>query len=168
MLVLPFEYSPQEFFATEIVARFVLGSAQIFLHSGLGSDSRMIHSRQPKDFESLHPRAACENVLDRVVQNMAECKHARDVRRRHHDRKRWLRGLRICYEIAIPQPALIPLRFNRVRIVPLGKFSHRDQSSESGARLQIADTYRARHSASPLLKGEATQLRQLATAMTFS
>jgi hypothetical protein len=31
---------------------------------------------------------------------------------------------------------LIPLRFNRLGIVSLGKFSHRDQSSESGARLQ--------------------------------
>src|SRR6266436_5038676 len=154
MFVLPLQYSPQKFFATEIVARLVLGPAQIFFHSSLGSDSRMIHSRQPKDFESLHPRAACENVLDRVVQNMAEREHSRDVRRRHHDRKGWLRGLRICYEIAILQPALIPLRFNRIRIVPLGKFSHRDQSSESAERLQIADTHRARDSASPLVKGE--------------
>src|SRR5262245_8110889 len=61
---------------------------------------------------------------------MPECEHARDVRRRHHDRKRWLRRLRICYEIAILQPVLIPLRFNRIRIVSLGKLSHRDQSSE--------------------------------------
>jgi hypothetical protein len=91
MLVLPFEHSPQEFFATEIVARFVLGTAQIFLYSRLGSDSRMIHPRQPKCLESLHPRAARENVLDRVVQNMAEREHAGDVRRRHHDRKRRLR-----------------------------------------------------------------------------
>ena len=136
MLVLPLQHATQKFFATEIVARFVLGPAQIFLHRGLSSDSRMIHSRQPKDFEPLHPRAASENVLDRVVQNMAEREHARDVRRRHHDRKRWLRRLRICHEIAILQPALIPFRFNRFRIVPLGKFSHRDQSSESGARLQ--------------------------------
>src|SRR4030095_9049143 len=154
MLVLPFESSPQEFFAPEIVARFVLGPAQIFLNSGLGSDSRMIHSRQPKDFEPLHPRAACENVLNRVVQNMAKRKHARDVRRRHHDRKCWLRGLRICYEIAILQPTLIPLRFNRIRIVPLGKFSHRDQSSESGARLQMTRVWRATYFGSPLVKGE--------------
>src|SRR6478736_5496413 len=68
---------------------------------------------------------------------MAEREHARDVRRRHHDGKRWLRRLRIRYEIAILEPALIPLRFNRIRIVPLRKFSHRDQSSESGARLQM-------------------------------
>src|SRR6476469_6004236 len=139
MFVLPFEHSPQKFFATKIVARFVLSPAQIFLHSGLGSNSRMIHSRQPKDFEPLHPRAACENILDRVPQNMAECKHPRDVRRRHHDRKRWLRGLRICYEVTVLQPALIPLRFDRLRIISLGKFSHRDQSSESGARLQMTE-----------------------------
>src|SRR5947199_9355298 len=112
MLVLPSQHSSQEFFATEIVARFVLGLAQIFLHSGLRSDSRMIHSRQPKDFEPLHPRAACENVLDRVVQNMAEREHAREVRRGHHDRKRWLRGLRICYDIAILQPSSMPPRLN--------------------------------------------------------
>src|SRR6059058_1955987 len=138
MLVLPFPHSSQEFFATEIVARFVLGLAQIFLHSGLRSDSRMIHSRQPKDFEPLHPRPACENVLDRVVQNMAEREHARDVPWRHQDRKCWLRRVWIRYEIAVLKPALIPLRFNRVRIVSLGKSSHRDQSSESGARLQIS------------------------------
>ena len=110
---------------------------QIFLHGGLGSDSGMIHPRQPKDFESLHPRAPRENVLDRIVQHMAERQHARDVRRRHHDRERRLRRIRICYEIAILQPSLIPFRFNGIRIVPLGKFSHRDQSSESGARLQM-------------------------------
>src|SRR5262252_9348987 len=67
MLVLPFQNSAQEFFAAEIVACLVLGLAQIFLHSRLGSNSRMIHSRQPKDLEPLHPRAARENVLDRVV-----------------------------------------------------------------------------------------------------
>ncbi len=134
MLVLPFQHSPQEFFATEIVARFVLGPTQIFLHSGLRSDSRMIHSRQPKDFEPLHPRAACENVLDRVVQNMAEREHARDIRRRHHDRKRWLRRLRICYEIAMLNPAPIPLRLNCIRIISFGELWHR-ASIRNGAAI---------------------------------
>src|ERR1043166_914686 len=134
MFVLPFEHSPQEFFTTEIMARFVFGSAQIFLYSGLGSDPRMIHSRQPKHFESLHPRAARENVLNRMVQNMAEREHARDVRRRHHDRKRLFRRRRICYEIAILQPALIPLRFNCIRIISLWKLCHR-ASIRNGAAI---------------------------------
>src|SRR5207247_6400433 len=85
MLVLPFQHSPQEFFATEIVARFVLGPAQMFLHRGLGSDSRMIHSRQPKNFESLHPRAPGKNVLNGVVEHVSESKHAGNVRRRRSE-----------------------------------------------------------------------------------
>src|SRR5437879_1147024 len=68
---------------------------------------------------------------------MAEREHARDVRRRHHDRKRWLRRLWIRDEITIRQPALIPLRFNGIRVVSFGQFSHRDQSSESVDHLQI-------------------------------
>jgi hypothetical protein len=91
MLVLPFQNSPQEFFAPEIVAAFVLSLAQILLHGRLGSDPCVIHPRQPEDFESLHPRAPCENVLNRVVQNMSEREHARDIWRRHHNRKRWFR-----------------------------------------------------------------------------
>src|SRR6266853_4623994 len=68
---------------------------------------------------------------------MAECEDAGDVRWRHHDRKRWLRRLRIRDAITIRQPALIPLRFNGIGVVSFGQFSHRDQSSESAARLQM-------------------------------
>ena len=32
---------------------------------------------------------------------------------------------RICYEIAILQPALIPFRFNGIRIISLGELWHR-------------------------------------------
>src|SRR5262249_50238946 len=81
----------------------------------------------------------CENILDRVVQNMAERQHTRDIRRRHHDRKRRLRRLGIRDKIAILQPALVPLRFNGIRIVPFRKFSHREQSSESAECLQLAN-----------------------------
>ena len=45
-----------------------------------------------------------------------------------------------CYsftEVAILDPALVPLRFNGFRIVSLWQVSHRDQSSESGGRLQM-------------------------------
>src|SRR6478609_4627100 len=94
---------------------------------------------------------------------MAEREHAGDVRWRHHDRKRWLRGVRICYEIAILQPPLIPLRFNRLRIVPLGKFSHRNQSSESAERLQIAKVSRATYLPLPWSR-ERTEVRDCYTS----
>ena len=45
---------------------------------------------------------------------------------------------RISYEITIVDPSLIPPRFNRFRIVPLGEFRHCDQSSETRACLQIS------------------------------
>ncbi len=127
--------------------------AQIFFDRGLRADSRVIHSRQPKNFESPHPCAACEDVLDGVVQNMAEREDAGDVRRRHHDRKRRLRRLRIRHEIAILQPALIPLRFNGIRIVSFRKFSHRDQSSESRSAF-ATDRVTARDDIAVLVKGE--------------
>src|SRR5206468_5089011 len=110
-------------------------------------------------FESLQPLAPCYNVLDRIDQNMAKREHACDIRRWHHDRKRRLRRFRICYEIAILQPALIPLRFNGIRVVPLRKLSHGDQSSETRARLQMIDV--------SFGKREASKLQRLATAMTF-
>jgi hypothetical protein len=110
----------------------------MFLDCRLRTDSRMIHARQPKNFTALHSRASRKNVLDGIVEHVAERKHAGNVWRGHHDRERRLRRIRIRNEIAIFHPALIPFRFNGLWIVSLRKFCHRDQSSKAGARLQIA------------------------------
>jgi hypothetical protein len=99
----------------------------------------MIHSRQPEDFKALHSRAARKNILNRIVENVAERKHTRDIGRRHDDRERRLRGFRVRNKIPIVDPSVTPLRFNRFRIVSLGEFHHRDQSSETRRRLQIAN-----------------------------
>src|ERR1700720_3781800 len=97
----------------------------------------MIRSGQPKHFESLHARAARENVLNRIVENVAKRQHTGDVRRRHHDRKRRLGRLRISLEIVIVDPTLIPLWLNRSWVVCLWKPRHfRLQSSEARACLQ--------------------------------
>jgi len=47
----------------------------------------MIHAWKPEHFKTLHPSAPRENILGCVVKNVAECQHASDVRRRHHDRE---------------------------------------------------------------------------------
>jgi hypothetical protein len=114
----------------------------------------MIHARQPKNFKALHSRAARENVLNGVIEHMTERKHAGDVWRGHHDRERRLRRIRIRNEVAIFRPTLIPFRFDRLWIVSLRKFCHRDQSSKAGARLQMGEASCASASASPLVKGE--------------
>ena len=85
VFILPFENAPQKLFPAEIVARFVFSPPQIFFNRSLRSDPCVIHPRQPKHLEALHARPTTENVLDRVVQNVAERKHAGDVWRRHHD-----------------------------------------------------------------------------------
>jgi len=43
MLILPFEDATQEFFAAEIVPRFIFCSPQMFLDCRLCTDSRVIH-----------------------------------------------------------------------------------------------------------------------------
>src|SRR5215470_3540855 len=143
MFILPCEYATQELFAAEIMPRLVLRSPQMFFDRGLRSDSSMIYAWQPKNFKPLHTSAPCENVLNGVVEDVAEREHAGDIWRRHYDRERRLRRLRIRNEIAIFHPTLIPLRFNRLWIVSLREFSHRDQSSKAGAGLQMTDAHLA-------------------------
>src|SRR6266511_1906082 len=109
----------------------------MFLDCRLRTDSRMIHARQPKNFKALHSRAARKNILDGVVEHVAEREHAGNVWRGHHDRERRLRRFRVRNEIAIFHPALIPFRFKQLWIVSLRNFCHCDQSSKARARLQI-------------------------------
>ena len=129
MFILPFENAPQKLFATEISAGFFLSAPQIFFDCSLSCNSGVIHAWQPQHFESLHSRAPGKNILNRVVEHVPECQHTGHVGRRHHDRKRRLGRLRIGNEISIADPALIPFRLNRLRIVSLWKFRHRDESS---------------------------------------
>ena len=73
--------------AAEVVTRDAFILAQPLFDRGLGADPGVIHSRQPKHFKSVHPRAPRQNILNRIIQNVAEGEHAGDVRRRHHDRE---------------------------------------------------------------------------------
>src|SRR5262245_14562289 len=141
MFILPCEYPTQELFVAEIMPRLVFRSPQMFFDCGLRSDSSMIYAWQPKNFKALHPCAPCENILKGIAEHVAERKHTGDIWRRHYDRERRLRRLRIRNEIAIFHPTLIPFRFNGLWIVSLREFSHRDQSSKAGAGLQMTDAH---------------------------
>ena len=140
VFVLPFEHALEKFFAAKIVATDAFVFLQPTFDRGLRADSGVIHPRQPKHFEALHPRASGENVLDAVIQNVAEGEHAGDVGRRHDDRERLLLRIRVRPEVVIVDPTLIPFRLNRLRIVGLRKLSHREESSEARARLQTQAT----------------------------
>ena len=133
---------------------FIFRSPQMFLDCRLGTDPRMIYAWQPKNFKALHSRATRKDILDGVVEYVAERKHAGDVWWGHHNGEGRLRRVRICNEIAILHPALIPFRLNRLWIVSLREFCHCDQSSKAGARLQMPEAHCTRDSVSPLVKGE--------------
>ena len=71
VFVLPFEHALQKFLAAEIVTRHAFVFAEPLFDRGLGSNSGVIHPRQPKHFETPHSRAPGKDVLNAVVQNVA-------------------------------------------------------------------------------------------------
>ena len=91
VFILPFQDAAQKFLSTEIVARFFLSAAEMFLDGGLGPDASVVGPRQPEHFATKHTRATRQDVLDRIVKNMPKSERAGDVRRRNDYRERRLR-----------------------------------------------------------------------------
>src|SRR2546427_11123360 len=113
MFILPFEHATQELLTAEIVPRFIFRSPQMFLDCRLRTNSRMIHARQPKNFKPLHSPPSRKNVLDRVVEHVAERKHASNVWRGHHDRASRLPRNRIRNGIGPLHPPLRTVKVTR-------------------------------------------------------
>ena len=102
--------------------------AQGALDDILRRDAGVIRAGQPEDFLSEHPRAAREDVLDGVVQHMAEGQHAGDIRRRDDDRVGGpLCGdaLGIGSEAFVLQPEIIPLCLDSGRRIGGSDLGHR-------------------------------------------
>src|SRR5437667_5124624 len=91
---------------------------------GLCPDAGVISSWQPQHFEALHARTARENVLDRVVEDVAKGENAGDIGRRNHNRESWLCGARIRSKIVIFDPARVPLRLDCFWVVRFRKLRH--------------------------------------------
>jgi hypothetical protein len=127
MFVLPIEHSPKKFLPANIVPSFVFRFAEVLFDRGLRPDSGMIGPGQPKHLETLHPRAACENVLDRVIEDMPEGQDTGDIGRWDDDGKRRLGRIRIRAEAARFLPMGIPFRLHRAGIVGFGQLCHREE-----------------------------------------
>ena len=89
----------------------------------------MIRAGQPENFLAIHARLAGEDVLDRVVENVAKREHAGDIRRRDDDGIRRLRRFRIRDEKLSVEPELIPLVLDGLRFVSFGNFAHAENFS---------------------------------------
>ena len=85
VLVLPFPDALHQPFAAQVVAGFLFFFEQPPLDDGLRGDAGVVGAGHPQRVVALHPLHANEDVLQRVVERVAEVEGAGDVRRRNDD-----------------------------------------------------------------------------------
>ncbi len=94
-----------------LTAQLLLGhpfGSELLLDDVLGGDGGVVHARQEQHLIAGHAPIARADVLERVVERVAQVKLAGDVRRRKADRVLLLRALRIGHEQAGLLPARVP------------------------------------------------------------
>ena len=115
MLFLPLPRMAEELFARERALVDALG-LELLDDLGLRGDRRMVGSRHPAGVLALHPGAAHEHVLNRLVEHVPHVQHAGHVRRRNDHRIGLpLVGLRV--EHVVPHPVVVPFRLDLLRSV---------------------------------------------------
>ena len=115
----------EELFAAEVAAAKPFLFAQLALDLGLRRNAGMVGARQPKNFLALLARPPREDVLQCVVEHMAEVQNPGDIRRRDDDRVRILGRGRIGFETFPLEPGGIPPGFDRTRFIGFRQFGHR-------------------------------------------
>ena len=124
VLVLPLPDALEELVAAEVVAGFLFLFAELALDDGLRGDAGVVGAREPEDLVAGLAGVAGEDVLECVVQHMAEREDAGDIRRRDNDRVSGLRRGGVGGEVAVLDPPGIPLFFDGLGLVGLGQFRH--------------------------------------------
>ena len=125
VLFLPLPHPPQKFLAPQIAPRFPFLLAQLPLDHRLRGDARVVRPRQPKDLVPGLARAPRQDVLQGVVQYVAERQHAGHVGRRDDDAEAGLGRGRIGREAARFDPFPIPPFLHGAGLVGFGNFGHR-------------------------------------------
>lgn len=85
---------------------------EVLFHPYLSGDSGVVRARQPQGFISFLARAAHQDVLDGVVQHMAQVEHSRDVGGRNDDGVGRLFRSRVSLETTFFNPAGLPFFFH--------------------------------------------------------
>ena len=115
----------EKFFAAEVAAAEPFAFAQLALDLRLRRNAGMVGARQPKNFLALLARPPCKDILQRVVEHMAEVQNPGDIRRRDDNRVRILGRSRIGFETFPIEPSGIPPGFDRTRFIGFRQFRHR-------------------------------------------
>ena len=129
VLFLPLPDFGDEGFATKVVA--VLDDALLLeglFDDVLSGDAGVVGAGEPEDFFPEHAGAAGEDVLDGVVQDVAEGEDARHIWRRNDDgvgRAGLAHTSGVGFKAFVIQPALIPAGFDFRRRVGLVEFGHK-------------------------------------------
>ena len=124
VVVFPLPDAGHEPLAAQLVAAELLLLQQAALDHGLRGDARVIGARHPQGFETLHPFLADEDVLQRVVQGVAQVQGPGDIGRRDDDRVGLFRLVRLAMEKAFGFPEGVPALLRGGGVVLLGEFSH--------------------------------------------
>ena len=119
-LFLPLPDPFDEFAPTEVLTADLF-PGQLPLHHVLGGNAGMVGSRQPEGIEPVHPFIADQDVLQGIVQGMAHMKDPGDIGRRDDDGKGLLAFIHGAPEMFLPVPVLVPLLFNGLKFIGLGK-----------------------------------------------
>ena len=127
-----------DFFQKLLAAQVVAGLAflgQFALHHVLGGDAGMIAAGNPQGIQAVHAGMAGQQVLQGVVQRVADVKAAGDIGRRDDDGKRRLGRGGVAGKIAALFPQLVPALFHFFGIVLGRKFWH-GASRRGGRRIK--------------------------------
>ena len=96
---------------------------ELALDHHLGGDAGMVHADHPERVLALQPGVADEDVLERVVERVADMERAGDVGRRDDDGEGLGLGP-LGAEQALLLPMGIPARFDLGGVEGLGQFGH--------------------------------------------
>ena len=132
VVVFPLPDAGDEPFAAKLVPAELLLLQQAAFDHGLRGDARMIGARHPEGFETLHPFLADEDVLQGVVQGVAQVQGAGDVGRRDDDRVGLLGRVRLAMEEALGFPVGVPTVLGGGGVVLLGKVLNHRWGQEFG------------------------------------
>ena len=91
VLVLPGPDALDEGLAADVVAGLLFFFEEPLLDDGLGGDAGVVGAGHPEGVVALHPAPADQDVLERVVEGVAEVEGAGDVRRGDDDAVGWAR-----------------------------------------------------------------------------
>ncbi len=123
VVLLPIPHARDERLASDVAAVLAL-AGELALHHQLRRDAGVVGAGQPQRRQAAHALPADDDVDLGVLQHVSHVEVAGDVGRRQRDGKglaRLVRRRRFDVEELFVDPVLGPARFNRARLVGLGK-----------------------------------------------